>query len=130
MELLALNSAQHRFTRRWSLELDSHPAKPLANGRNRRFHAEDWGGSGEVGLPDVGLSDEQWDWSVQSCVSNCESRSCSVTASGPNQRPAARRSSASALRPYGLRFSTFGGPTVNAELGTWEPGPLAWLRRV
>jgi hypothetical protein len=29
-----------------------------------------------------------------------------------------------------VTVSTFGGPTVNAELGTWEPGPLAWLRRV
>ena len=48
---------------------------------------------------------------------------CWVTASGQNRRPAARRSSASASPPYGLRFPT--GPSVNAELGTWEPGPLA-----
>src|SRR5271170_7930949 len=110
MELLALNSAQHRFTKRRSLELDSSTAKPLAIGRDSRLHSEDWGGSGEVSLPDVGLSKEQRDWRVQSCVSNYESRSCSVTASGPNRRPAARRSSASAARPYGLRFPPSADP--------------------
>ena len=104
MDLLALNSAQHRFTKSWSLEVDSSPARPLAIGRDSRFPSEDWGGSGKVRLPDVGLSKEQRDWGVQSCVFNYESRSCSVTASGPIRRPAARRSSASALRPYGLRF--------------------------
>jgi len=104
MELLAFNSAQHRFTGLWSLELDSSPVMPLAAGRDSRFHAEDWGRSGEVRLPDVGSSKEQRDWGVQSCVSNYESRSCSVTASGPNRRPAARRSSASASRPTGYGF--------------------------
>jgi hypothetical protein len=29
-----------------------------------------------------------------------------------------------------VTVSTFGGPTVNAELDTWELGPLAWLRPV
>ena len=29
-----------------------------------------------------------------------------------------------------VTVSIFDGPSVNAELGTWEPGPLAWLRRV
>src|SRR5882757_5624781 len=72
MELLALNSAQHHFTGRWSLELGSSPAKPLAIGRNRRFHSEHWGGSGEVRLPGVGLSKEQREWGVQSRVSNYE----------------------------------------------------------
>ena len=106
MELLALNPAQHRITERRSLELDSSPTKPLAIGRDCRFHSEAWGGSGEVGLRDVGLSKEQRDWGIHLCVSNYESRSCSVTASGPNRRPAARRSFCfgfqRALR--GLRF--------------------------
>src|SRR5271154_3179765 len=87
MELLALNSAQHRFTGKWSLELDSSPVRPLAIRRDSRFPSEDWGGSGEVTLPDGGLSEKQRDWSIHSCVSNYESRSCSVTASGPNRRP-------------------------------------------
>jgi hypothetical protein len=110
MELLALNSAQHRFTKRRSLELDGSPAKPLAIGRNRRFHTEDWGGSGEVSLLDTGLSKEQRDQAVHSCVSSYESRSYSVTASGPNRRPAARRSSASATPPSGLRFPPSADP--------------------
>jgi hypothetical protein len=29
-----------------------------------------------------------------------------------------------------VTVSTFGGPSVNAELGTWESRPLAWLRPV
>src|SRR5271154_2946942 len=78
MELLVLNSAHHRITKRWSLELDSSPAKALAIGRSRRFHSEDRGGIGEVKLPDVGIPERQRDWRVQSCVSNYESRSCSV----------------------------------------------------
>src|SRR5271156_3753133 len=48
MELLALNSPQHRFTGRWSLELDSSPAKPLAIGRDSRFHPEDWTVQGKL----------------------------------------------------------------------------------
>lgn len=107
---LKLNSGFTHITEKWSLELDCSPAKPLAVGRNRRFHSEDWRGSGEVRLRDVGLSKEQRDWGVHLCVSNYESRSCSVTASGPNRRPAARRSSASATPPYGLRFPPSADP--------------------
>ena len=29
-----------------------------------------------------------------------------------------------------VTVSTFAGPSANAELGTWEPGPLARLRQV
>ena len=49
---------------------------------------------------------------------------------GPVRRPAARRSSASAFAALRVTVSTCGGASVNAELGTWEPGPLAWLRPV
>jgi hypothetical protein len=69
----------------------------------------------------------------------------SVTASGPNRRPAARRRSASATPPFqGLGSSQnkfvnarqsaphklLPGPAKKALLGTWEPGPLARLRHV
>ena len=69
----------------------------------------------------------------------------SVTASGPNRRPAARRRSASATPPFqGLGSShnkfvnarqsaphkLLPGPAKKALLGTWEPGPLARLRHV
>ena len=52
-------------------------------------------------------------------------------ASVPYPRPAARRVSASAMPPYGLRLSenlcamnakTFSEPSVKAPLGTWERG--------
>jgi hypothetical protein len=110
MELFALNPAQHRITERGFLERGGSPTGSVAIGRNRRFHSEDWGGSGEVRLPDVGSSMERRDSGVQLCVSNYESRSYSVTASGPNRRPAARRSSASAAPPHGLRFPPSADP--------------------
>ena len=49
----------------------------------------------------------------------------SVHASGPNPAP-----SGSALFYFGyaalrVTVSSFAGPSANAELGTWEPGPLA-----
>ena len=66
-------------------------------------------------------------------------------ASGPFRRPAARRRSASPAAPLrGLGSSQnkfvnarqraphklLPGPAKKALLGTWEPGPLAWLRLV
>jgi hypothetical protein len=130
MELLALNSAQHRFTERWSLELDSSPAKPLAIGRDSRFHSEDWSGSGEVRLPDDGLSEKQQECGVHSCVSNYESRLMLGHCFGPFPAPCGSALFCFRFAALWVTVSTFGGPTVNAELGTWEPGPLAWLRRV
>jgi hypothetical protein len=43
------------------------------------------------------------DFGPERCV-RLVSRLCTVTASGLNQRPAARRSSASTASPFGLRF--------------------------
>lgn len=53
----------------------------------------------------------------------------SVHASGPNRRPAARRSSASALPPYGLRFPASPDPP---QCRAWHlgAGPSRWLRHV
>jgi hypothetical protein len=96
MELLALNSAQHRITGRWSLELDGSPAKPLAIGRYRRFHTEDWRESGEVILRDVGLSEDQRDKGVHSGMSPTTNpvHARSLLRGVHPLRPAARRRSA------------------------------------
>ena len=48
-------------------------------------------------------------------------RLCTVTASGLNQRPAARRSSASTTSPFGLRFPASPDPPQmqSLALGSW-----------
>ena len=96
MELLALNSAQHRFTKRWSLERDSRPFKPLAIGRDSRSHSGDRGGSGKVRLPNVGLSEKQRDKSVHSGMSPTTNpvHARSLLRGIHPLRPAARRRSA------------------------------------
>ena len=76
--------------------------------------------------------------------SSIHSRSCSVTASGPNRRPAARRRSASAAPPLrGLGSSqnkfvnaaksaapTFSGPRQESTPWHLGAGPTRWLRQV
>jgi hypothetical protein len=79
------------------------------------------------------------------CVCRFVSRFCSGTASGLFLRPAAARSSASPLAPLrGLgssqnkfanhgtkrRGNFFRAPPRKQTFGTWEPGPLAWVRPV
>lgn len=59
MELFALNPAQHRITERGFHEPGGSPTGSIALGRNRRFYSEDLGDSGEVRLPDEGLSKER-----------------------------------------------------------------------
>jgi hypothetical protein len=129
MELLTLNSAQHRIPKGWSFELDSSPDKPLAIGRDSRFHSEDWGGSGEVRLSDVGLSEEQQDRGVQSCGLQPRIPFMLGHCFGPKPAPCGSALFCFRFAALWVTVSTFGGPTVNAELGTWEPGPLARLRR-
>src|SRR5258708_15838487 len=121
MELLALNSAHHCFTLGCSLELGSSPAKPLAIWRDGRFHSRDWGDSGEVRLPDYGLSEKQRECGVHSCL---QLRIPSHARSLLRAYPAPCGSALFCFGYAALRVtvSTFGGPTVNAELGTWEPG--------
>lgn len=102
-------------------------------GRTRLFVGGPFGRS-ESGLPANGISGKGRVASVLRGVSHINPAACSVTASGPKPTPG------------GTALFCFHGfhrnlirkntekicdkPTVNAELGTWESGPLAWLRRV
>ena len=85
-------------------------------------------------------AEKQWGDKVQWESSVSYPVLCSVTASGPNRRPAARRRSASLaapLRGHGSSQKKFvnarqkrphkllPGSSQKALLGTWEPGPLA-----
>ena len=130
MELLALNSAQHRFTKRGSLELGSSPAKPLAIGRDSRFHSGDMGVSGEVRLPGVGLFEGSGIRAFIRVFLQLRIPFMLGHCFGPYPAPCGSALFCFRFAALRVTVSTFGGPTVNAELGTWEPGPLAWLRRV
>ena len=90
-------------------------------------------------------AEKQWGDTVQWVCSASYPVLCSVTASGPNRRPAAPRRSASAtppLRGHGSsqkkfvnrgkerRTNFFRAPPRKQTFGTWEPGPLDKLRPV
>jgi hypothetical protein len=64
----------------------------------------------EAGLPFDPIDRKRHERIVQRRVSNIYPASCTVTASGSIRRPAARRSSASASLPYGLRFPSTTDP--------------------
>jgi len=55
---------------------------------------------------------------------------CTGSRFGPIRRPAASSLFCFACGALRVTVSTFGGPSVNAELRPWEAGPLAWLRLV
>jgi hypothetical protein len=65
-------------------------------------------------------------WSLPFCIPS----STRGHASGP--KPAPGGSALFCFDYVALRVtvSSFAGPSANAELGTWEPGPLARLRQV
>ena len=129
MVFLALNAAHNQSPSRGALERVGLRLKTRAIGAESRFFAEVMGGRGEVRLPVDCICGKRNEDTVQLCVSPHVSRLMLGHCFGPVRRPAARRSSAS-LRALWVTVSTCGGPSVNAELGTWEPGPLAWLRPV
>jgi len=118
MELLALNSAQHRFTKRWSLELGSSPDKPLVIGHDSRFHSEDWGSSGEVRLPGIGSSEEQRDKSAHSGMSPTTNpvHARSLLRGKHPLRPAARRRSAFPV-PSGTSLKTAAKSAAQTSTG-------------
>jgi hypothetical protein len=104
--------------------------KLFAIGRNNRFRLGRWSGPDEVALLER--------WGLREAAGERRPVVCL-----PNSIPSHARSLLWAYpAPCGsalfcFRFaalwvtvSTFGGPSVNAELGAWEPGPLAWLRPV
>jgi hypothetical protein len=118
MELLALNSAHHRFNTGWSLGLGIGAAKPYVIGRESRFHLEDWGDSGEVELPDhciCGNQSESYGSAV--CLPQCHPVSCSVTA--PGNTPIAPCGTASFCFPGALhnKFENSGKNAAQTSSG-------------
>jgi hypothetical protein len=53
-----------------------------------------------------------------------------VHASGPKPAPGGSALFCFDFVALRVTVSSFAGPSANAELGTWEPGPLARLRQV
>lgn len=135
MELLALNSAHHRFTLEMSRELGNRDAKTIGIRCNRRFLAGLRGGSDEVALPGDGIQREQREGQRSDvCLPNANPVSCSVTATG--NTPIAPCGSASLCFPGALqnkfensgeeRRSNFFRPAPKkALLGAWEHGPTS-----
>ena len=68
------------------------------------------GGKSGSGLPVGCIGGKRQECLVLPGVSHINPASCSVTASGSIRRPAARRSSASATPPCGLRFPSSTDP--------------------
>ena len=92
-----------------------------------------------------GIARKQGVCIVQMRVSPDQFLTCSVTASGLLRRPAAsslfcfdsttpsrnnRVPGTPDFIALRVTVSICDGPSANAELGTWEPGPLARLRQV
>jgi hypothetical protein len=128
--LLGLSAANNHPCGRWALELGRAEQKTRECGCDMRLFAGGRGGEIGSGLPADIIGGKRNGVIVPACVSMYVSRLMLGHCFGPIRRPAARRSSASACAALRVTVSTCGGPSVNAELGTWEPGPLAWLRLV
>jgi hypothetical protein len=130
MDLPGLSATNKPSYGSWAFARGSAEQKTSGFSSDMRLFAGGLDGERVSGLPLDCIVRRTMEDIVLSCVSHINPASHSVTASVPNRRPAARRSSASAYAALRVTVSTCGGPSANAELGTWESGTLAWLRRV
>ena len=93
-----------------AFEYYSAEQKTSEIGREMPLFARRPGGKSGSGLPVGYIGGKRQECLVLPGVSHINAASCSVTASGSIRRPAARRSSASATPPCGLRFPSSTDP--------------------
>jgi hypothetical protein len=133
MDLLGLSAMNQPSCRRCAFERDRAEQKTRECGCDIRLFAGGLDGDSESGLPVDSIGGKRMS-SLFSCVS--PTTNPAFTQSLLRGQTDAQRHGALLL----LRFPSksfrkeyrkhFDEPTVNAELGTWESAPLAWLRRV
>jgi len=133
MDLLGLNATNKPSCRRCAFERDCTEQKTREYGCDMRLFLRGLDGESESGLPVYSIGGKRMT-SLLSRVS--PTTNPAFTRSLPRgQTDAQRHSALLLLRLPSKSFRKehrkhFDEPTVNAELGTWESAPLAWLRRV